>query len=104
MNSKEKEIKDKDKIIKIIEIFFPNAKIYLFGSRARADHTITSDIDLAIDTGSPISMTQKGQIVSMIDALNIPQKVDVVDFHRIPQALKENILKEGILWKAKKAT
>lgn len=44
-------------------------------------------------------MTQKGQIVSMIDALNIPQKVDVVDFNRIPHALKENIIREGIVWK-----
>ena len=89
----------KDKIIKIIEIFFPNAKIYLFGSRAREDHNERSDIDIAIDAGSPISLTEKGQILSMIDALNIPQKTDIVDFQRAPQALKDNILKEGILWK-----
>ncbi len=43
---------------------------------------------------------KKGQILSMIDALNIPQKIDIVDFQRAPQALKENILKEGILWKS----
>ena len=89
----------KDKIIKIIDIFFPNAKIYLFGSRARQDYNERSDIDIAIDAGSPISLTEKGQILSMIDALNIPQKTDVVDFQRAPQALKDNILKEGILWK-----
>ncbi|HLB94189.1 MAG TPA: nucleotidyltransferase domain-containing protein [Candidatus Babeliales bacterium] len=90
----------KNKIIKIIEIFFPDAKIYLFGSRARADHHERSDIDLAIDAGKPISLTEKGQIISMIDALNIPQKTDLVDFHRAPQALKDNILKEGVLWKS----
>ncbi len=90
----------KERIIKVITIFFPEAKIYLFGSRARGDYAETSDIDIAIDAKSPMSMTQKGQIVSMIDALNIPQKVDVVDFNRIPLALKENIMKEGILWKS----
>jgi uncharacterized protein len=90
----------KDKIVKVIEIFFPEAKIYLFGSRARGDYQETSDIDIAIDTGSPMSLTQKGQIISMIDALNIPQKTDVVDFHRVPLALQNNILKEGVLWKA----
>ncbi len=89
----------KKQIIKVIEIFFPEAKIYLFGSRARGNYVATSDIDIAIDAKEPLSMTQKGQIVSMIDALNIPQKVDVVDLNRVPQALKENILKEGILWK-----
>lgn len=90
----------KDQIIKVIEIFFPNAKIYLFGSRARADHNERSDIDVAIDAGQPISLTTKGQILSMIDALNIPQKTDLVDFHRAPQALKDNIVREGILWKS----
>ncbi len=89
----------KDKIIKIIEIFFPHAKIYLFGSRARKEHTQRSDIDIAIDAGKPMTLTEKGQILSMIDALNMPQKTDVVDFNRAPQALKDNILKEGILWK-----
>lgn len=94
-----KIIENKDQIIKLIEVLFPQAKIYLFGSRARGDYSETSDIDIAIDDGKPFSMTQKGQIISMIDALNIPQKVDIVDFNRIPSALKENILKEGIVWK-----
>lgn len=89
----------KDKIIKIIEIFFPDAKVFLFGSRARTDYNERSDIDIAIDAGTPMSMTEKGQILSMIDALNIPQKTDVVDFNRAPQALKDNILKEGVVWK-----
>lgn len=87
------------KIIKVIEIFFPDAKIYLFGSRARKDYKETSDFDIAIDNGKPISMTEKGQILSMIDALNIPQKVDLVDLNRIPSDFKKVILKEGILWK-----
>jgi predicted nucleotidyltransferase len=89
----------KDKIVKVIEIFYPNAKVYLFGSRARGDNIEQSDIDIAIDAGVHIPMAKKGQILSMIDALNIPQKTDIVDFQRAPEKLKENILKEGILWK-----
>jgi predicted nucleotidyltransferase len=90
----------KDKIIKVIEIFFPDAKIYLFGSRAKGSYQQTSDIDIAIDAGNPLTMTEKGQINSMLDALNIPQKIDVVDFNRAPQALKDNILREGVAWKS----
>ncbi len=90
----------KDKIIKIIEIFFPRAKVYLFGSRARGDFEQTSDIDIAIDAGNAISIVEKGQILSMIDALNVPQKTDLVDFHRAPDALKKSILEEGVLWKS----
>jgi predicted nucleotidyltransferase len=90
----------KDKIIKIIEIFYPHAKIYLFGSRAGSNYTETSDLDIAIDAGSPMPLIDKAKIFSMIDVLNMPQKTDVIDFHRAPLALQENILKHGILWKS----
>lgn len=95
-----KEFEDyKTKIVKIIEIFFPNAKVYLFGSRARQDFNERSDFDIAIDTGERMPLVNRGQIRSMIDALNIPQDVDIVDMHAIPKEMKEKILKEGILWK-----
>ncbi len=89
----------KNKIIKVIEIFFPHAKIYLFGSRAKNINTAISDIDIAVDADKPITMTEKGQIISMLDALNIPQNIDLVDFQRAPESLKINILNEGIMWK-----
>ena len=88
-----------DKIIKVIEIFFPDAKIYLFGSRAKNTHKATSDIDIAVDAGEPMGMTERGQINSMLDALNLPQNIDLVDFQRAPEALKANIVNEGIVWK-----
>ncbi len=88
-----------DQIVKVIEIFFPNAKIYLFGSRAKNTHTAISDIDIAIDAGHPMDMSERGQINSMLDALSIPQNIDVVDFQRAPEALRVNILRDGIVWK-----
>lgn len=89
----------KYRIIKIIEMFFPDAKIYFFGSRARGDFTPQSDYDIAINNGKMVPITERGQIMSMIDHLNMPQRVDVVDFHILPQAMKDNILKEGIVWR-----
>lgn len=85
-----------DKIIKVIEIFFPHAKIYLFGSRAKDTYKINSDIDIAIDAGKALTMTEIGQLNSMLDALNIPQNIDLVDFQR---ALQVNIMHDGIVWK-----
>ena len=80
-------------------MFHPQAKIYLFGSRAKGNYTTTSDLDIAIDAGVAMPLIDKAKIFSMIDVLNMPQKTDVVDFHRVPLALQENILKHGILWK-----
>jgi len=92
--------KVKEQIIKVIEIFFPDAKIYLFGSRARGTHNERSDIDIAIDAGRLLTMSERGQLNNMIDALNIVQEVDIVDFNNVPEALKNNILREGIVWKS----
>ena len=44
----------KKQIIKVIEIFFPEAKIYLFGSRARGTNRPMADIDVDIDIDSDI--------------------------------------------------
>lgn len=38
----------------------------------------------------------------MLDALNIPQKIDAVDFHRAPELLRGNILHKGITLKLHK--
>ena len=42
-------VKEKDLIVGLLSVIFPDAKIYLFGSRARGDYKPESDIDLAID-------------------------------------------------------
>ena len=92
-------IEEKDKIITIITMFFPKAKIYLFGSYARGDYKRTSDIDIAIDNGEPLPLIAHQQVRNMIEALNMIQNTDVVDFHSVPKVLQETITKEGIVWK-----
>lgn len=92
-------IKHKDRIISIISMFCPHAKIYLFGSYARGDYSRSSDIDIAIDNGEPISLVEMAQMAHMIDVLNLIQKVEVIDFRSVPLLLQQKILKEGIAWK-----
>lgn len=38
-------------MIQLLTVLFPLVTIYLFGSRARGDHTERFDIDIAIDLG-----------------------------------------------------
>lgn len=93
-------IEQKEKIIGLLNALFPNIKIILFGSQARGDYTEKSDIDLAIDIGRKITVLELAQVQNIIEALNIPQKVEVVDMHRIPNDIKKSILDEGIIWKS----
>lgn len=94
------KFRNEDKLVKLFRALYPDCKIYLFGSRARGTHKDISDIDLAIDSGlgTRLSIQERALLHNIIDALNIPQKVDLVDLNsKIPPSLKENILKEGML-------
>ncbi len=92
-------IQQKNRIIAIISMFFPNAKIYLFGSYARGENKLGSDIDIAIDNDHKIDIVELQKIRNMIECLNLIQNTDVVDFHAIPSELQQNIVKDGIVWK-----
>ncbi len=96
----EKELKEL--IIKLLLALFPGAVIYLFGSRSRSTHTVRSDFDLAIDNnGQPVSLQDISLASRVLEAINVPQKIDVVDFNSVSDVLQKEILKEGIIWKAK---
>lgn len=93
-------IEQKEKIIGLLNTLFPGIKITLFGSHARGDYTERSDIDLAIDIGRKLTVLELAQAQNVLEVLNIPQRIDIVDMHRIPAELKATIIKEGILWKS----
>jgi uncharacterized protein len=92
-------IKNQEKMIKLLAVLFPESKIYLFGSRARGDYKVNSDIDIAIDIGRKITSLEIAEAQNIIEALNIPQTVDLVDLQAVPGEMKNVILKEAIVWK-----
>lgn len=85
-------------IVGVIKTLLPNAKIYLFGSRARGTQSERSDIDIAVDTGSKLKRVQVGEARDMINEAHILYNVDVVDMHNIPELMKQRIIQEGVLW------
>jgi uncharacterized protein len=93
------EINHKDSIIKIITAFYPDAKIYLFGSYARGTARRGSDIDVAIDVGKRLNLHERQFLWNLLDALPTLQKIDLVDLYTVPDNMRESILKNGISWK-----
>lgn len=89
----------KTEILKALNYHFPDAKIYLFGSRARATHQEGADVDIAIDIGKPIELHEMYRARMTMENLIIPLRVDLVDMYIIPQKLRETVLKEGLVWK-----
>ena len=94
----EKEVKEK--IIAVINALIPQAKIYLFGSRAHRTYSKWSDIDIALDADAPLPAVDVGEVRDMLAESNIPYKIEVLDFHRDSKDMQESIRKEGILWKS----
>jgi len=86
-------------LIKIICKHLPNSKIYLFGSRARKTNEPTSDIDIAIDDGSPIKLITLSNIREDIEESTVPFCVDIVDLQTVSLEMKQEILKEKVEWK-----
>ena len=72
-------------------------RVYLFGSWARGEERITSDIDLAIE-GEDVSEIVI-QVREALEESNIPYRVDVVNLVEASPELLANVRKEGIVWK-----
>jgi len=96
---KSSNVPQEETMIQLLTVLFPLATIYLFGSRARGDHTDRSDIDIAIDLGREMEIREIAKARGVLEGLNLPWKIDVVDMHSISAAMKGFILKEGIVWK-----
>ena len=68
-------------------------KVVLFGSRARGDYKIVSDIDLAISGGNVVEFTLDAE-----DYINTLLKFDVVNLDgAVQDELIQMIKKEGIV-------
>lgn len=71
-------------------------RIILFGSRAKMTSKRGSDIDLAI-IGEGVDFRQLCRIGARIDELDLPYKVDIVDYCSIKnQELKSHIDRVGV--------
>jgi predicted nucleotidyltransferase len=70
-------------------------RILLFGSRARGDAHVGSDVDLAIDAGMALPVGIMARIHADVDDLRTLQSVDVLDVQRVSPTLRAAVLQEG---------
>ncbi len=72
--------------------------VYLFGSWARGEATHCSDIDLAIESSSPLSPGVLAHLRERLEESHVPYRVDVVDLQKADPAFRQRVLEEGISW------
>jgi len=84
-------------ILETLKKFLPNAKLYLFGSRAKKNHQKYSDIDIAIDNQQSINAEILCKIVSEFENSTLPYEIDIVDLYTISENFKSAIENELVL-------
>ena len=89
----------KNTLIEIIHKRLPDCKVYLFGSRARGTNQTGADIDLALDSKYKIDISIFYKIQDDIEETTIPLTIDLVDLNSASDVLKNEVKKEGVLWK-----
>lgn len=76
----------------IFRQFLPSAgTVYVFGSRIKGTAKPFSDLDLAIDLGSPIPLSLLAKLAEAFDESSLPFKVDLVDWQTIDQTFRDHI-------------
>lgn len=88
----------KEMILPILQKNFPDAIIYLFGSRATGRFREGSDIDIALKTGYRIDSHKIARTREELEDNNIPVKIDLLDYEILPESFKEEINQKGIVW------
>ena len=97
MNRQELIIKSEAYIRNLIKDHIPmQARVYLYGSRARNDNRWNSDYDLWID--ADISRRVIADITEQLDESFVPFKVDIVTTPQLHGVFSDHVKAEAILW------
>jgi len=74
-------------------------KIILFGSRGRRDNHKRSDVDIGLLPKGKLNKRKILLLKEKIEDLNIPYKVELVDFSMVSRDFKTQAMKGAVIWK-----
>jgi predicted nucleotidyltransferase len=74
------------------------ATVYLFGSFAAGTQRRTSDIDIAIESETPLPRALLAKLRDALEESRVPYRVDVVDLAEASAELRERVRRTGRVW------
>jgi predicted nucleotidyltransferase len=80
-----------------------DVELYLFGSRARGDARLASDIDLAIEPHGDLPASVLVRLAAELEESTIPVRVELIDLRTAGEQLRAKVRREGIRWIASKS-
>ncbi len=96
-----KENKYLGELREMIKEFFQDkkTKVYLFGSRARGDNYISSDVDIGILPQGKLKKEEISLLRERIENSCIPYKVEIVNLEEAGKGFLKEVLKDAVVWK-----
>ena len=87
------------KMLILHELEKENVEVVLFGSRARKDNNKTSDVDVGILPHGVFDEKKLVFLKEKVEELNIPYKIELIDFREVSEDFKTLALKDAVVWK-----
>jgi predicted nucleotidyltransferase len=78
-------------LLEQIECCIPTATVWAFGSRVKGTHLPASDLDLAVHCDKKNARNGIPKLKDALEESNLPFKVQILDFNRLPKNMQENI-------------
>jgi hypothetical protein len=89
-----------DEVRKVVvrELAGQRGRVYLIGSWVAGGRRRASDIDIAVEMGSPLPLALLARLRDALEESHVPHRVDVVDLAEVDVSFRERALLEGQLW------
>jgi predicted nucleotidyltransferase len=80
----------------ILHAVVPEAKCWVFGSRATGRARPFSDLDVLIDTPQRLNAKQRIELRDRFEASTLPFCVDVVEAQALPPSVSQRVMQERL--------
>jgi len=84
-------------LLEQIEWHIPKATVWAFGSRIKWSHRPESDLDLAVHCDKETARKALPKLNDALQESDLPFKVQILDFNRLPENMQENIKKNYLV-------
>ncbi|SJM95432.1 nucleotidyltransferase family protein [Crenothrix polyspora] len=81
----------------ILKNHIPEYTVWAFGSRVKGTAEVYSDLDLAVITQQPLSITQMARLQEALDESNLSIRVDVVDWATTSEVFQKIIAQDKVI-------
>lgn len=87
---------DLELVRQILRNHVPDCAVWVFGSRVSGRAKKYSDLDLAVLSEEPLSLTELGELQEAFSESDLPIKVDVVDYNRASEEFQAVIRRQYV--------